>query len=381
MLVPILPLYAKDFGISYGLIGVVLAGESVGMLLFDVPSGLLLEFLGRRRAMLAGLGVALLSTLALFWAGSVSLAVLCRLLAGCGKALYSVARHAYIADTVAATKRGRAISLLGGIFRIGGFVGPLVGGAVAVRYGLRVPFLLVGGTSFLACGVIAISVRDFTQAGLRSRNARAGLKSLIQGDVQFVRSLWTTLRAHYRIFLSAGLAQVFAQMIRAGRGVIIPLYAADVIGLDVQAIGLIVGIASAVDMSLFYPAGWIMDHWGRKRAIVPSFVIQFVGMVLVSMAWDFKSLLAFSILIGFGNGLGSGSMMTLGADLAPLDKRGEFLGVWRLIGDTGAMGGPLVGGSVADLFVLPVAARVISGAGLLAALLFTLLVPETLSRE
>jgi MFS family permease len=188
------------------------------------------------------------------------------------------------------------------------------------------------------------------------------------------------LKSRYRVLVSAGSAQTFAQMIRAGRRVIIPLYAADVLGLDVQTIGLIIGISSAVDMTLFYPAGWIMDHWGRKRAIVPSFTLQTLGMFLVPFTGSFGTLLGAATLIGFGNGLGSGSMMTLGADLSPEEGRGEFLGVWRLIGDAGGMGGPIVVGMVADLVVLPMAAWAMAASGLIAAMLFAFLVPETLKR-
>jgi MFS family permease len=134
-------------------------------------------------------------------------------------------------------------------------------------------------------------------------------------------------------------------------------------------------------MALFYPAGWIMDHLGRKWAIVPSFLIQALGLSLVPLTGSFAGLLSASLLIGFGNGLGSGSMMTLGTDLAPQEARGEFLGVWRLIGDGGRTGGPLVVGQVADLMTLPAAAWAISGAGLVAGTIFVLFVPETLKRR
>jgi MFS family permease len=170
-------------------------------------------------------------------------------------------------------------------------------------------------------------------------------------------------------------------MIRAGRIAIIPLYAADIIGLDVKAIGLIISLASAVDMSLFYPAGWLMDHLGRKYAIVPSFALQALGMCIVPFTGSFAGLLLATALIGFGNGLGSGTMMTLGADLAPQKARGEFLGIWRLIGDGGHTGGPIVVGQVADLVALPTAAWAMAAAGLCAALVFYLLVPEPLKER
>ena len=85
--------------------------------------------------------------------------------------------------------------------------------------------------------------------------------------------------------------------------------------------------------------------------------------------------------MGIGNGFGSGAMLTLGADLAPEEERGEFLGVWRLIGDVGSTGGPLVVGAVADIFILPVAALVMGVAGLISASILLFKVPETLSKS
>ncbi len=190
-------------------------------------------------------------------------------------------------------------------------------------------------------------------------------------------SLGATLKARYRVLATAGIGQLLAQMIRNGRSSVLPLYAADVVGLHVNQIGLVVSLASAVDMSLFYPAGWLMDHLGRKYAILPSFLIQALGMFLLPFTHTFGTLLTAAMVIAFGNGIGSGSMMTLGADLAPKESRGEFLGVWRLIGDAGTAGGPLVVGQVADLVALPMAPWALAASGLCAGLVFGLLVPET----
>ena len=55
------------------------------------------------------------------------------------------------------------------------------------------------------------------------------------------------------------------------------------------------------------------------------------------------------MLAGIGNGLGSGILLTLGADLAPADERSRFLGVWRLVGDCGVLAGPLLTSAVASL--------------------------------
>jgi MFS family permease len=371
LLVPILPLYVADFDISYGLIGLVLAGEGIGALLGDVPAGILLQRLGRKGSMLTGLTLIILSTGVLFWARAIPLVLFCRLCAGFGRALFAIARHAYVADATAVHRRGRAVALFGGIFRMGRFAGPAIGGTVAAAYGLRLPFLLYSGVCITAILSVLASVqieRDLPQEA--SRHLDHG------GD-----GLVVTLRTHYRTLATAGAGQLFAQMVRAGRRVLIPLYAADVLGLDPQAIGLIETTSSAFDTAMFYPTGVIMDRWGRKYAVVPAFLILAAGLSLVPFTASFSGLMLVVALIGFGNGLSAGTMMTLGADLSPQEGRAQFLGVWRMIGDAGATGGPLIVGGVADLLTLQPAAWAVAATGLATSAIFAFLMPETLRKR
>jgi len=367
ILIPVLPLFLRDFGAGYGVVGVVLSGQAIGMLISDVPSSMVLRRLGQRRAMIAGFGVIVLSTLALFWSGSVLETFVYRLLSGAGFSILAVARHAYITENAAIGVRGRAVALFGGINRIGRFSGPAVGGLIGNAISLRAPFLLTGSIMALALIITFAMVPRTPGTNFRQKTA---LKS-------YANELITTARAHYRILTTVGVGALFAQMVRTGRGVMIPLYGADVLGLDVAQIGWIGSLAAAVDMLLFYPVGIIMDRFGRKFAIVPSFFVQGVGLALIPLTGGFSGLAIVGCLIGFGNGLGSGSMMTLGADLAPKEGRGEFLGMWRLIGDIGSTSGPLIAGAVASALALPAAAVAIGSSGLIAAFIFLFLVPET----
>jgi MFS family permease len=193
-------------------------------------------------------------------------------------------------------------------------------------------------------------------------------------------NLWHVIRDNYKVLLSAGVGQLFAQMIRSGRNIVVPLSGADVLGLSVQSVGLVMSISSTIDALMFFPAGHIMDRFGRKYAYVSCFLIQGIGMALIPFTTSFALLTIATSLIGFGNGLGSGTMMTLGADLAPKDAMGEFLGVWRLIGDGGALGGPLLVGSLADLLSLTPAIFAIAIIGMIAAGILGFFVPETLQR-
>ncbi|MEZ4634614.1 MAG: MFS transporter [Caldilineaceae bacterium] len=370
LLVPVLPLYAASFDVSYALVGLVLASEGLGTLVGDLPAGILIGRLGRKRSMIIGIVTMIVSILAFGLARSAVELMIYGFFLGLGGAMWNISRHAYLADAAPSAGRGKAIAVFGGINRIGTFAGPLLGGALGAAFGLRVPFFL-----YAAVGAIALF---FPLRFVERRGYRPPERGTMKEHFALTGAM---IREHFRSLTTAGSGQLFAQMIRSGRNIVIPLYAADVLGLSVDQVGLVVGVAAAVDMSLFFVAGYVMDRFGRKFAYVPSFAIQGIGMALVPFTAGFGSLLVASSIIGLGNGLGSGTMMTLGADLAPVESRGEFLGVWRLIGDGGSAGGPMVVGAVADLLGLSLATFTIAGVGLLAAAMLGTLVPETLQKK
>jgi MFS family permease len=365
LLIPTLPVYAATFGVPFTLVSLAVGAAAIGTLVTDVPAGMLLGRLGRKPAMLLGTTLVAVSTLLIGLAHYFPELVVYRLLAGAGTALWGLSRHAYITDIAPVAERGRSIAIFGGINRIGVFAGPAVGGVVGASLGLNVPFLLA---SFMAIVATVISLLFIRETGLAATVPHRRMRWQLVGNL---------LKTHGPDLASAGIAQTFAQMIRAGRQLIIPLYAASVLQLDVAAIGTIVSAGAVIDMMLFVPAGFIMDRFGRKWAAVPSFTVMAIGMAMIPLAMDYWSMLAASVLIGFGNGLGSGTMMTLGADLAPPGATGEFLGLWRLIGDTGGAGGPLVVGALADLIGLSLTALALSGVGLASAAVLALLVRET----
>jgi MFS family permease len=329
----------------------------------------MLRRLGEKNAMVVGFCLMSFSTFALFWARSVPVFLACRLLAGVGVSMYHISRLAYIADEVPIINRGRVNAAFGGLKRIGAFIGPVAGGAIATIYGLQAPFLVFVGVCLLAIiivvGYVASSPED-----------------KVSGNLPVIGATYigAMVKSHSRILATAGLGNFFVLMIRTAPTVIVPLYGANVLGLDVKSIGLILGISAAIDMLLFYPAGYVMDHFGRKHAIISSMLVFAVGLAIIPFARDFQSLLLTEILIGFGNGLGSGTMLTLGADFSSRESRGEFLGLWLFLGNMGSATGPLIVGSVATIFILEASAWVFSGSSVIAALIFAILVPETLRK-
>lgn len=364
LLLPILPVYALTFDVSFGMAALVIAAAGIGTMLADVPAGLVLGRLGLKPTMLIGAALTAFSMFALAFASLFPELIVYRLIGGIGTAMWGLSRHAFITESIDPRERGRAISVFGGINRIGMFSGPVVGGLIGQQLGLTSSFYLSGALAVIALVISVIYVKDTRVVVHSSRSVRWGL----------VRDM---VRANRGDLTAASMAQICGQMIRAGRQAIIPFYGASVLGLNVAQIGVVQSASSVVDMALFIPAGYIMDRYGRKFTSVPSFALMGIGMAMIPLTGSFLTLIVVAMLIGVGNGLGSGAMMTLGADLAPKGATGEFLGLWRLVGDSGRASGPVVVGGLTDSTGFTFTAIALGGVGITAALTLALLVKET----
>ncbi len=361
-----LPLYAKALGGNLALVGLAVAAGGIGTFLTDLPAGVLLGRFGRGRLMLVGTASAGIASLLIGLVHNMPALVLLRVVAGAGTSLWSLSRMAYVTDVTVPSQRGRILSTFGGVNRAGAFAGPAIGGFIAGRFGLASPFLIAGLTGL---GAALMSLRVAAEATGSGAPSGRRMRWYLVGKV---------LRTQRRDLAGAGSAQFFGQIIRAGRQLIVPLYASSALGLGVEIIGVIGTISAAIDMAMFLPAGLLMDRFGRKFASVPSFVLLSLGMALIPFVHNAPELIAVTTLMGFGNGLGSGSMMTLGADLAPKAMLGEFLGLWRLIGDAGTSAGPIIVGEVAHVVGLTTSAATLAAIGALSAATMVVFVRETL---
>lgn len=361
-MVLLLPLYALQVLDSPAYAALVVAFRGLGILIFDVPAGMLASRFGDKAVLLGGLISHVLVMLALAVISADWMVPLLALPLGGSMAAWFLGRQSYITDSSAPGERGRAIAVMAGVNRSGFFIGPVAGGFVAELFGYPVAF--IGGAGFaLTAAVIVV----FFTHNLRPKQAHDATVFAVIGQI---------LSSNSRLFATAGFVALTIQLMRATQQLLVPLFGTFV-GLDVATIGLIYSLCAALDMSLFYPVGVIMDRWGRKWTGVPSVLVFVIGLLLLPFAHDFYSLLGAGLVLAFANGLSTGIVMIIGMDMAPSDRRGQFLGVWRLFGDIGTVSGPLLAGLLVNVATLGTASFAVAGIGLAGAATFMFLVPET----
>ncbi|MBV6273266.1 MFS transporter [Alcaligenaceae bacterium CGII-47] len=353
---PILALNATALGASEAWAGLIVALIGIGSLLSNIPAAILTDRFGERRAMI-GAATFSLAALALCivahrpWVLGVGTFMI-----GMATSVFMLARQTYLIEAIPLVMRARALSTLGGTMRIGMFAGPFIAAAVMHVMGL-VGAYWVAVIAIFGAGVLSYFVPDL-EAAPRQRGAssvRVGMASLIKD--------------HAHVYITLGIAVALVQALRACRQIVIPLWA-DQIGLDATTTAIIYGIMGGVDMLLFYPAGRVMDTYGRRWIAIPSMLIMGVSLMLMPWTVGVASLLIISMVLGLGNGIGSGLVMTVGADASPNRGRTQFLGIWRFIADLGTGGGPLLLSAVTAIISLSAGIASIGVLGLVAAGMF-----------
>lgn len=347
---PLIALRARDLGASVSAAAFVVALVAIGQLLNSLPAGALVARIGERRALtLTGLVESVVFIAAWRTQSLVAFGVLVVLM-GCAWTIFLLARQGFIIDAAPPTFRARALSTLGGVYRVGLFIGPVLAAFVVHRWGIAAVFPLAAITSLLAAAIVQ-TMPDLS-AQTRERERAEGRESV-------AAVLWRFRRA----FVTLGGAVAVIGASRALRLSVLPLWCEHV-GLSAAATSLVFGIAAAVDMMLFYPAGWVMDHYGRAWVAFPVVASMTVGVALLPLTHSFATILAVSVVMAIGNGLGSGIVMTMGADTAPTVGRAQFLGGWRLVGDIGGTSAPLVVAALVGPLTLAAACVAVAAIGL-----------------
>jgi len=330
-ILPVVPLSARDLGGSVAMAALVVTLIGIGSLISNIPASLITMHRGERWAIVAAAVWSALAMALCAWTNHLGLFALGCFMVGMSQAVFSLARQSYLAEAVPVEYRARAMSTLGGAMRVGLFIGPFAAAAAIHRYGL-IGAYGVGIAALVVAAVVAARIPDLEVDAAEVDAATAAA-------VPPAPTWRSILRDHRHLFITLGIGVMLVSAVRATRQAVIPLWA-DHLALAPSVAALIYGLAGGVEMLVFYPAGKVMDQKGRRWVAVPSMILMGLPLMLMPFTQGAATLLIAAAVIGFGNGIGSGMVMTLGADHSPRLGRVHFLGVWRLMSDLGSSCGP-----------------------------------------
>src|SRR6478735_7351811 len=125
-IIPIIPIAAGNLGAGLAMAGFIASMIMLGELAGDIPSGWIVSRIGERRAMIGAAAVAVAGVVVCLLAPNYWVLTVGIFVVGLATAVFALARHAFMTSYVPQRYRARALSTLGGIFRAGWFIGPLL---------------------------------------------------------------------------------------------------------------------------------------------------------------------------------------------------------------------------------------------------------------
>jgi MFS family permease len=341
-IVPVIALYARSFDVSQSAIGLAIAAYGLARFLVAVPAGQLADRSGRRAALAAGGIVTAVGNLLCAFAPTFATFVAARFVAGAGATLVLTTGLIVVADISTPAQRGRAMATYQGVFLFAVGVGPFPGGLLAAHLGLRAPFLVytvAGVIGALIAWLVIPETRRTDDSVTADRAAMPPFRSQIRlfiGRIGFV--LVSLVSFTNAVARTGGLFNV------------IPVLARDRLNLSTDRLGFGLALASLTGLVLTYPAGMLVDRYGRKAVIVPSTVISGVALLMFLRAPSYGWFLAACVVWSIAMGVSGAAPAAYAADVAPHGMNAAAMSTFRMLSDLGYVVGPIVLGLAADAF-------------------------------
>jgi len=331
ILSPVLPSYAKTFGVGYDAVGLLISAFSFARLVSDPFVGRYIDRYGERRMVVLGAVIVGVSSVASALAPTFALLVILRAVGGVGSALFFAAMLSFLLRTIPPERTGRVMSVFYGAFNLGFIAGGPLGGVIANAFGLASPLYIYGGTCFAAAALFWRTIYDPERHGSEVR--RGGLRRLPWGR-PFVTVLVVNL--------------AYLWIVGAVFQTLIPLFGPDQVGLTLGGVGLGLAIATATELVSLYPAGTATDHRGRRWVLIPALA----GFAAVVASLGFATTPAVFMVamaaLGVGSGFAGVPPAPMLSDVTPEELKGSGVAVFRFAGDLGFVFGPLVAGAAAN---------------------------------
>lgn len=337
-LLPILPASATEYGFDLAAAGAVTAAAMLGTLLFELPASTIVNRLGERTSMIVATVIA-----ALFgFLGFLNLGYwpLLFIAMGFGAmfSLFGLSRHSLLAAQVPVSHRAKSMSLLGGSFRGGAALGPILGSLAVAQFGTEAAYLVASAL----CLVAMVAVTSVPKNRLQSPPSGQ------HGNV------WEVAKRERAKLLTLGMASAIISAGRTIRMIGLPLLAIQ-LGIDPATASLIFGVTGVIDFALFYASGLIMSRWGKFWSSVPTLLALGISYLFAFMVTDLNSFWILAAVTALANAASAGINMVLGADLAPDGARSEFLAAFRIMTSGGVVLAPLMITTLTALIALPAA--------------------------
>ena len=359
---PVLPVYARTFGVSMDAVTFAITLFSVMRLFFAPPSGLLVQRLGERPVYVSGLLIVAVSTGLCAFVHKYWELLVFRAIGGIGSTMFFISALGLMIRISPPDARGRAAGLFATSFLVGMVGGPLLGSLTA-GFGLRAPFLVYGVAMLLTAVVVFYSLRRSTLSAPAEK---------VHTEVTMREAL-----AHraYRSALVSNFATGWS--VFGLRMAVVPLFISDVMGRGPRMTGLVLAVFAIGNLIVVMPSGYLSDRIGRRLLLICGLLACGVATIALGVSVSLPVFLVAAGVAGAASGVYTSPQQAAIADILGNSARaGTPVAAFQMMADFGAIVGALAVAQIAEHFSFSWGFT-ISGLIMLAAAVVWMFAPET----
>jgi MFS family permease len=318
MIHSLLPLFlVTALGASAFTVGMIEGGAEATALIVKVFSGVLSDYLGRRKWLaVAGYALGAITKPLFALATSSSLVMSARVLDRVGKGIRGAPRDALMADITPPHLLGAAFGLRQSLDTVGAFVGPLIAAGLMILWAndFRAVFWVAVIPAFLAVALLIFGVKEpDRRADFQTVNPiqRKNLKRL-------TRAYWWIVVIGV-FFTLARFSEAFL-VLRALQS-----------DIPLARVPLVLVLMSLVYAMTAYPFGKLSDSMNHLKLLVLGLLVLIVADLVLALSSHWSMVLIGTALWGLHMGMTQGLLATMVADVAPADLRGTAFGFFYLM--------------------------------------------------
>jgi MFS family permease len=349
VVVPVLPVFVRSFGVGYLEIGAVVSAFALMRLVSSPFCGWLINKGGERTVLAIGIGIVAVSSALVGVAQNYPQVLILRGAGGIGSAMFSVSAMTLLLGTTAPAVRGRAVGFYQGGFLIGGMAGPALGGVLSL-VSLRAPFFFYAGTLAVA-GLIGLFLLKPSDRNAKEQSVAKPFREVLRDR-------------RYRAACLANFAQGWAAL--GVRSALVPVLIVEALHETPAWTGIAFAIAAVAQTLALGPAGTFVDKVGRKPAIVGAFFLGALALFGMALAQTMWVLIVLLCVYGAAAAFMATAPAASVGDAAGA-RSGTPVAVFSMFSDFGAIIGPLVAGWMVDVWSFPAAFGLAAGLMVVAA--------------
>ena len=328
IVIPILPLYAEEYGPSPVVFGLLMASFSIMQFIFAPILGRLSDKIGRRPVLLVSLIGSAVGYVLFGIAGSLAMLFASRIIDGISGGNISTAQ-AVIADITAPEDRAKGMGMIGAAFGLGFILGPAIG-ALLVNIAPWMPGAAAAVASMIAFFLVLTRLPETLDDSAR-RKARTHPLNLrnLAGALAHPLIGLCLLMVFCTIFAFANFETTFAQFAKLR----FSFSTSTIAWLFVYA-----GVLGAVVQGGF--VGRLAKRFGEARLIVAGTMLSFLALGTLPYAPGTGPLLAVLAVLALGQGIAHPSLSALTSKLAGPDEVGGVMGIYQGMSSLARIIGP-----------------------------------------